>query len=258
MHELGYIYVRTHPSYDEHDVCKLGKTSNIPERDSQYVTGEVIRGFFSIVLEISKINMDNIEKLLQSKFESLNIKFNAGIEFYKKDIVALIEPFLQEEEIKYCKLNNNEINSLLRQEKDEKQTKHFENNDEYLPIVPNNEELINYEPRDDQEQIIKESSLYFEKHHKGLLVLPCGVGKTLISLWIAHRLHCKKIIIGVPNTLLLKQWKSNVQKIFTTLPCLLVFSGINEENIESFISSILHKKSTSSISSSSFITFCNK
>ena len=46
----GYIYIRTHPSYD---TCyKLGETHNIPDRESQYVTGELIRGKFKIIYEV--------------------------------------------------------------------------------------------------------------------------------------------------------------------------------------------------------------
>ena len=36
----GYIYVRNHPSYDVDDACKMGKAINIPERDTQYATGD--------------------------------------------------------------------------------------------------------------------------------------------------------------------------------------------------------------------------
>jgi hypothetical protein len=39
----GYIYVRNHPSYE--DACKMGKSNNIPERDTQYATGEIKRGY---------------------------------------------------------------------------------------------------------------------------------------------------------------------------------------------------------------------
>ena len=40
----GYIYIRNHPSYHDLNACKLGKTTNIPDRDTQYATGEIKRG----------------------------------------------------------------------------------------------------------------------------------------------------------------------------------------------------------------------
>ncbi len=48
----GYVYVRTHPSYEEHDACKMGKTNNIPEGDTSYATSEIKRGVFEIVFEV--------------------------------------------------------------------------------------------------------------------------------------------------------------------------------------------------------------
>ena len=48
----GYIYIRNHQSYNINNVVKLGKTFNIPERDMQYATGELIRGTFEEVFEI--------------------------------------------------------------------------------------------------------------------------------------------------------------------------------------------------------------
>ena len=82
--QSGYIYIRCHPSYDEYDVCKIGKASNIPERDSQYATGEFIRGQFEAVFEVSFEKMGEIEIGIQNKFQELNIREDGGIEFYKR------------------------------------------------------------------------------------------------------------------------------------------------------------------------------
>lgn len=48
----GYIYIRNHSSYDTENVYKMGKTNNIPERDSLYATGEIKRGWFEIVFAV--------------------------------------------------------------------------------------------------------------------------------------------------------------------------------------------------------------
>ena len=47
--EKGYIYIRKQESYDLHNACKLGKTINIPERESNYITCEIQRGYFEDV-----------------------------------------------------------------------------------------------------------------------------------------------------------------------------------------------------------------
>ena len=96
-------------------------------------------------------------------------------------------------------------------------------------------------PRIDQDIIIEKSYNYFLNNEKGILVLTCGIGKTLISLWITQKLNFYKIIIGVPNKLLVEQWSIEIKKIFTNINLLLVKSSITCENIEDFL--ILNKKS---------------
>jgi hypothetical protein len=64
----GYIYIRTHPSYDIENSCKVGKTKNIPERENTYATGEIRRGKFSTVFEVSFENIDEIERSIQEEW----------------------------------------------------------------------------------------------------------------------------------------------------------------------------------------------
>ena len=90
-------------------------------------------------------------------------------------------------------------------------------------------------PTADQEIIIDKSYNYFQINEKGMLILMCGVGKTLISLWITQKLNFSKIIIGVPNKLLVKQWSIEIKKIFQTTNFLLVKGGITTEDIEDFL-----------------------
>ena len=110
----GYIYVRNHPSYDVDDACKMGKANNIPERDTQYATGEIKRGYFEAVFEVPIEKMGIVERLLQNEFRELNVKYDAGTEFYKKKIITLIEPYLITLGIKYKKLSKQEISDLVR------------------------------------------------------------------------------------------------------------------------------------------------
>ena len=110
----GYIYVRNHPSYDDDDACKMGKAINIPERDTQYATGEIKRGYFELVFEVPIEKMGIVERLLQNEFRELNVKYDAGTEFYNKKIITLIEPYLITLGIKYKKLTKQEISDLVR------------------------------------------------------------------------------------------------------------------------------------------------
>ena len=99
----GYIYIRSNEYWDFYDVYKLGKTLNIPDREQTYITSEIRRGKYIMVIEIDESFLDEIEKQLQIYFNelNLNIKFNAGTEFYKKEIINLIIPYFESKNVKY-------------------------------------------------------------------------------------------------------------------------------------------------------------
>ena len=231
----GYIYFRIHPSYDIHNACKMGKTQNIPERDASYATGEITRGYFELVFEVPFEKMGWVERALQQDFNELNIKENGGREFYNKKIMNLIEPYLIKNSIEYRKLNEKEISRLIRTNRIRKILNkiNIKRLIDYLKSKRTKQSL--YTPRKDQIAIIKESCIHFKKNDKGLLVLPCGVGKTLISLWIAQGLNSGSIIIGVPNILLLKQWEKEIIIMFNDIRYLSVCSGVTTDNIKRFL-----------------------
>ena len=216
--EYGYIYIRTNEYWNNYDVYKLGKTCNIIDREQTYITSEIKRGNYVMIIEIELKILDEIEKNLQKYFKELNlqIKYDGGIEFYKKEIINYIIPYFDKNKIKYKILSKDEIDVLIRK-------------------VRKEEKKFKYNPRNYQETIIKKSCEYFENNEKGLLIIPCGVGKTLISLWITQRLKINTIIIGVPNKLLLKQWQKVIYDLFENFPCLIVSGGIDIDNIIRFL-----------------------
>lgn len=233
----GYIYIRNHISYDIDDACKIGKTNNIPERDTQYATGEIKRGYFEAVYEVPNEIMEIIERLIQNEFHELNIKYDAGTEFYNRKIITLIEPYLITLGIKYRKLSKEEINNLVRCNRIRKTNKkiNIQSLFHILKSKYTENQNISYIPRSDQRIIIEKSVIYFQQQNKGMLILVCGVGKTLISLWITQKLNYNTILIGVPNKLLLKQWEKNSCILFQNIPYLIVSSGVNIENIMKFL-----------------------
>ena len=152
----GYIYVRNHLSYDVDDACKMGKANNIPERDTQYATGEIKRGYFEAVFEVPIEKMGIVERLLQNEFRELNVKYDAGTEFYNKQIITLIEPYLITLGIKYRKLSKQEINNLVRYDIAKKPIKKI-NIPSLINILKSkitNNQIVSYTPRDYQEIII--------------------------------------------------------------------------------------------------------
>ena len=217
--EFGYIYIRNHQSYDEHNVYKLGKAENIIDRDSTYITGEFIRGYYEAVFKVFLNDMNLIEKLLQKVFKSLHRKDSGGSEFFDRSILELIEPYFKKNNIYYHKLTSEEISEVNRKCKERNEefniSEDTQSIEDILSILnPKPIILDNLIPRKYQEEIITKSLNHFNENDKGLLVLTCGMGKTLLSLWIAQRLKASSILIGVPNNELLKQWKKEIKKIF--------------------------------------------
>ena len=48
-YEFGYIYLRSHISYQESNIIKVGKTTDLVNRDCVYATGEEYRGKYKII-----------------------------------------------------------------------------------------------------------------------------------------------------------------------------------------------------------------
>jgi hypothetical protein len=178
--KYGYIYIRIHPSYDIEKACKLGKTYNIPERDSQYATGEIRRGYFNLVFQVPYNLVSKIEESLQYKFNIFNIKYDGGTEFFNKEIIDKIEPYLIEECIKYKKLTEEEINELVRCNR-EKQNKSIWNERDYQ------REIINFSKK----ELLQNKKIYIE--------LPTGGGKSYIVYNLFDILQSKIVIIISPR-----------------------------------------------------------
>jgi hypothetical protein len=199
----GYIYVRNHPSYDVDDACKIGKATNIPERDTQYATGEVKRGYFEAVFEVPIEKMDIIERLLQNKFRKLNVKYNAGTEFYNKKIITLIEPYLITIGIKYKKLSKQEISDLIRCNRVRK-TRNVQSSIHILKSKRTNKQYI-WNERDYQTKIINFSKNKLLSQNKLYIELPTGGGKSYIVYNLFQYLKSEFIIIISPRKIVNSQ-----------------------------------------------------
>src|SRR5690349_7517595 len=63
-------------------------------------------------------------------------------------------------------------------------------------------------PRSYQQKAIDNVVKGFQNNDRGQLILPCGAGKTLISLWIKEALKPKHTLVLVPSLALLRQTKT--------------------------------------------------
>ncbi|WP_067687888.1 DEAD/DEAH box helicase [Nocardia jejuensis] len=77
-------------------------------------------------------------------------------------------------------------------------------------------------PRDYQQEAIDNVVLGFETADRGQLLMACGTGKTLTSLFIKETLDPKRTLVLLPSLSLLKQtmqvWQTHKTKAFVALP----------------------------------------
>lgn len=239
----AYIYIRDHPSYNKYAGCKLGKTTNIPDRDTQYATGEIKRGNFELVIEMPKEVIGIVEKLLQNNFNSLgfHIQHDGGTEFYKRDIIPLIVPYLEKTNIKFRILSKHEIEGLVRCNRIRKIL-----NSEKLKMIiqnlhtqrskKNNNKIIDLllcEPNRQQQTILEMIEGFYALNDIGKLIWACGLGKALLSILIVNLLKFKSVAFGVPSKNLQKQITREILKIFPNKNNILLVGGDEENGIKS-------------------------
>ena len=221
--EHGYIYVRNHYAYDTYNAVKIGKTLNISDRNNNYKTSEITGGYFSLIIKMSFMHIDSVESKIFKEFKNFNIKYkDGGSEFYNKDILTKIIPFISSLNIKFEIINNPEsMGELLK-----------------INTIELTKGTYGIYPRNYQELIIYKSKEFYKLKNKGVLVLPCGVGKTLISL-LLYKYICSpdssKLLIAVPNLIILSQWIRIINILFYNIPYLTVYGLTSNKIINYFI-----------------------
>jgi superfamily II DNA or RNA helicase len=228
-----------------------------------YATGELRRGKFTRVFKIDlesmgpspdltdreKDRLKTIETNIKDMFHMFRVYYDGGTEFFDRDIMTEIEPFLQFIGLDYTCLSEEDICSLTRCKRiksatnvsgtsrgtSDSGTSDSGTSDSGTSDSEKETETNGKVPRPYQTEIIDLSIAHFQTNDKGILDLICGVGKTLISLWITQGLGCNTFVVGVPNTLLLNQWSQVIHEIFGSIPCLIVSSGKSVQEISAFL-----------------------
>ena len=236
----GYIYIRQHSAYDLYNLCKLGKTINIPERDSQYATGEIKRGNFSNVYEVNYKQLSIIERLLQYELINYNVRYDGGIEFYDKIIIGQIENVFEKYRIEYRKLGNDEISKLIRTYRIKQIINkiNIRNLINYLKTSTN--QAYNWKPREYQQEIINHCSAELLTNNKIYIELPTGGGKSFIVYNLLRILQSEFIIIISPRKIINSQNVSFKYLQLLNKTFKILNYSINN-NIEEFINSTGNK-----------------
>jgi len=97
-----------------------------------------------------------------------------------------------------------------------------------------------------QKKIIDIISSEFEKYDKGNMILPCGTGKTLISLWVKEKIKAQKVLVFLPSLSLLNQtlqvWNSEKNDDYNTLcVCSDQSVGLSDDETESNLTILENK-----------------
>jgi superfamily II DNA or RNA helicase len=234
----GYIYIRIHTSYDKYNVCKLGKTINLIERNSTYKTGEVESGYFEYAIELEIKKLDIIEKLLQNHFKLLEYHYylDGGIEFFKKDIISLIIPYLKTLNLQFTVLSKEQIKLIIRNNTIKKIFKKININN-FINILTNLNKNNTIIPREHQINVLLKINDFYKDNNIGKLIHACGLGKALLGILIVQKLKCKTVIIGVPSIYLQKQMRKEIMKIYNNHNNILYIGGedgVKENDINKF------------------------
>ena len=185
---FGYIYLRTNEAYDTYDAYKLGKTQNCVERESVYISGEIKRGKYILVLQVLYDDLAVIEKKLQKYFtrKDLHVYVDGGTEFFKKSIVNLIIPYLERKGYKFKILDSSELERLYKQEQTNNSTQIIVSEDsESSDSESFEEDIKGIVLRDWQKDLVKDFREFVNTDKKsGIIIAPTGCGKSFIMNYL--------------------------------------------------------------------------
>lgn len=217
-----YIYIRDNDWYKSLNVYKVGITTDIINRNSTYITGEIIRGYFIKIIELIDINKNElmiIDKKIKEEFKDFNIYFNGGKEFYKREIFDnYIEKYLIKNNYKFILKNENEIEKINNYDNN------YDNDNDKTELRDYQIKAINY---------LKEELL---NNYKCYLYLATGAGKSLISINVIKEIKPLNILIFSPRTIIKKQ---NINKNnLNILNNYYLIHNLNELNNKNLIISV--------------------
>lgn len=189
-----YLYFRYHPHYN--NVVKFGSTTDIIKRDYQYATGEYNRGYYKKVIEIfSDLEIIKIEKLCHTYYKSYHTYIDGGREFFHDIIINDIENLLDQMNINYVVLTQEEIDNLDKEYR--------------LSILINSLKKYNFKKyikkssplklRPYQDTITTNIINHLKTKNNIYLNLATGGGKSFIIFYILSKLLPDTIIIFSPR-----------------------------------------------------------
>jgi len=223
---LGYIYIRNNKICEFYDAYKFGKVGNGENpinRFRTYMTYEIEPGNVILLIETS-FNTDQLENELKKYFisEGQHIYYpGGGTEYFNRNILNLIFPFLDINNVQYHVCSDDEIERM--------NAKIYEKN--IISHDSTSSSLIS--PKQHQIETLRDINEFYANNTIGKLVWSCGLGKSLMSLFIVKKLNFKTIVIGVPSKSLQKQFKKEILKLFYDEENILYIGSLGDGKIRS-------------------------
>lgn len=87
-------------------------------------------------------------------------------------------------------------------------------------------------PDFDQKKILDKINIHFMDSDKGIIIEPCGLGKTLLSIFTLRNLNSIKICIGVNSIDQMAGFKEEILRLFPNKNNILCLGGHNSKPIE--------------------------
>lgn len=228
----AFIYIRTNEWYEQLGLRKVGITElPIPEREQPYITCEPIAGRTELAFAVLKETVHDLDKKIQNEFVEFNAKyldtkFTGGREFFKEDIIELIEPYFKKIGIQYILLTANDINDMERKYRVRKTLNKVH---KHIPLLI--QALIStkdVKPNPQQQYVLDRIEPFYKSNDIGKIIWACGLGKALLGILIVKQMKFQTIVIGVSSKYLQTQITEEILKIFPNKHNILFVGGDHE------------------------------
>jgi superfamily II DNA or RNA helicase len=225
---FAYLYFRENELTILHSVIKCGITLSYVHRNNGYTCYEIHRGKYIKIIRVSANIILQLDKTIKDHFKHLNIRFDAGTEYYQKNMVDNIESFLELLNVKFTVLSDDELLNI--EYKCELMYKLQQINKRRLIdcLVYSNHNVI---PYDFQCKVLSKLFYYFQKNNCGKIIWSCGLGKTILAILSINVLKAKTVVIGVPTKFLQTQMLQTILLMYNRKDNILLVGGKNKNGV---------------------------
>ena len=201
-------------------------------------------------------SLSNIRLVLEN---NLLVEEDGGQEFIKEHGLPVIHNINYDDfkylglvvEMEYSETEIEEINEMNREKINRKNKSRIDNLNEFMLTFSKPKKYVPFTipneltPFDYQREILEKVPNFYNENETGKLIWACGLGKALFSLFVALKLGCKNILVGVPSRNLVIQFKKEAKKLFNSKFILGICSAeemtTNKKEIEDFINNNTNK-----------------